>query len=231
METWTVATDYLLGAVALAGSFGLARRAFRNRSIGLLLWAAGFASVGAAAFLGGAWHARAARLDPAEANALWNATLLAAALAGFFFVSGAAFASVRRRAAIGITAIAASKLAIFAAKAPGTDSFTPVILDSALTLVALVALQAVAFARNRAPSAQWVFAGVALSAAGAAVESIRPDLAPLGPDAVYHLIQIAGLVLFYRAGLLFEADARALPVPSHGPVLAHSRPIDPKTSE
>ena len=230
MEKWTVATDYLLGAVALAGSFGLARGASPGHTA-RRLWAAGFASVGAAAVLGGAWHARAARLDAPDSDALWNATLVAAALAGFFFVSGVAFASLARRPALGIAAIAAAKLGVFAVKAPGSDSFTPVIVDSALTLVGLAALQAVAFAKNRAPSARWVFAGVAVSAVGASVEAMRPDFSALGPDAIYHLVLIAGLVLFYRAGLLFEAGDRALPLPSNGPVLAAFRPIDPKTSE
>jgi uncharacterized protein DUF6962 len=67
-----------------------------------------------------------------------------------------------------------------------------------------VALQAIAFARKRGPSAPWVFAGVAASAAGAAIEAIRPDVPALGPDAIYHLIQIGGMVLFYRAGLLLD---------------------------
>jgi hypothetical protein len=176
----------------------------RTRRLSLRFWAAGFAAVGAAALLGGTWHGFSARLALPSATLLWKATLAAAGLAGFFLIAGAAFASVSRRAARWVAAIAAVKLGAFLLWAVASDAFDSVIVDSGLTLAAILTLQLIAFARRGAASAPWIFAGLAVSTAAAAIEAIRPALpAPLGPDAVYHLVQTAGLFLFYRGGLLF----------------------------
>jgi Family of unknown function (DUF6962) len=214
-ETLIAATDYLLGASALGGAIGLFRRPPSGGNPARRLWAAGFTAIGAAAFLGGAWHARAAHLAPASADALWKWTLLAAGVGGFFFVAGAAFASLAHRPAVWTTAAAVAKLAAFALWAVGTDTFAPVVLDSALTLAALVLLQSYAFLRRRTSSAPWALGGCAVSALGAGVEALRPEFPlPLGPDAVYHLIQIVGLYLLYRAGRLFPS----------GPLFAKAQP-------
>lgn len=80
------------------------------------------------------------------------------------------------------------------------------IVDSAVTMGTILVLQGLAFATFRARSALRVIAGVVVSAAAAAVEAVRPRVlaGSLGPDAVYHLVEIAGLFLFYRGALLFE---------------------------
>jgi uncharacterized protein DUF6962 len=221
-ETLIAATDYLLGASALGGAIGLFRRTSSGTNPARRFWAAGFAAIGAAAFLGGAWHAYSARVAPAAADMLWKWTLLAAGVGGFSLVAGAAFASLAHRPAVWITWAAVARLAAFALWAARTDTFAPVVLDSALTLASLILLQSYAFVRRRAPSAPWSLGGCAVSAVGAGVEAFRPEFpAPLGPDATYHLIQIAGLYLLYRAGRLFPS----------GPLLAQSRPIDSKLSE
>lgn len=221
-ETLIAATDYLLGASALGGAIDLFRRTSSGGNPARRFWAAGFAAIAAAAFLGGAWHAHAARIAPAAADLLWKGTLLAAGVGGFFLVAGAAFASLAHRPAVWTTSAAVAKLAAFALWAAGTDTFTPVVLDSALTLAALILLQSYAFVRRRAPSAPWSLGGCAVSALSAGVEALRPEFPPpFGPDAVYHLIQIAGLYLLYRAGRLFPS----------GPLFAQRRPIDSKLSE
>ncbi|HEU5251329.1 MAG TPA: hypothetical protein VFW15_15190 [Thermoanaerobaculia bacterium] len=77
-------------------------------------------------------------------------------------------------------------------------------MDTAVTLLAVLALQAFALASWRAASSSWILAGGGVSAAAAAVEALRPELpAPFGPDVVYHLIQLAGVFLFYRGALSF----------------------------
>ena len=204
IEGLTAATDYVLGAAAFAGAWGLVRKRSRGRHLCVRLWAAGFAALGTAAVLGGAWHARAPRVAPSGPDVLWKATLVAAGLAGFLLIAGAAFASVSPGAARWIAGGATVKLVLFAGWAITSDAFDPVILDSVVNLAALVTLQSLALARRRARSAPWILAGAALSAAGAAIEAFRPALPPpLGPDAAYHVVQLAGLFLFYRGGLLF----------------------------
>jgi Family of unknown function (DUF6962) len=197
---------------AVAGTILLARAAGRRPSV--LLWAGGFAAVGAAAILGGTWHAFSPMLATPWADLLWKATIAAAGLAGCLLIAGAAFASVPRRKATRVAGFAVIKLAVFLGWALPGDAFDPVVFDSAATLAAILVLQIFSFATRRARSAPWVLGGVGVSLAAAAVEAFRPKLLPdpLGPDAVYHLVEIAGLVLFYRGGRLFDdVDVAAQP--------------------
>ena len=140
-----------------------------------------------------------------SADRLWKATLAAAGLAGFLLIAGAAFASLPRRPAAWVVGAAAVKLAAFLAIALPGDAFDPVVVDSAATLGTILVLQGLAFAARRVRSALWVIAGLAVSAAAAAVEAYRPVFpAPFGPDAAYHIIEIVGLFFLYRGGRLFE---------------------------
>ena len=60
----TLATDYALGPTALGGAILLARKRRGPGSLPSRLWAAGFACVAAAAFLGGTWHGFSPQLPP-----------------------------------------------------------------------------------------------------------------------------------------------------------------------
>jgi hypothetical protein len=208
----TAATDYLLAAVAVFGALRLDRAAKRTGQLSIRFWAGGFAAIAAAALLGGSWHGFFRYLTADAAALLWKTTLAAAGVADFLLITGAAFASVSRGAVKWIIAAGACKLAIFLLWALPSDAFAPVVADTALTLIAICALQWFAGARRRAASAPWILAGVAVSVAAAAIEAVRPSLLPpFGPDAAYHLVQLGGLLLFLRGGMLFS-DVGTVPV-------------------
>jgi hypothetical protein len=205
-EPITLATDYALGLTALAGAILLARKRRGPGSLPLRLWAAGFASVGAAAFLGGTWHGFAPQLSASASAALWKATLAGTGLAAFFLVAGAAFGSLGRRAAAWVTAAAALKLGLFLVWAASHDEYDGVVIDTAVAMGAILLLQLVDWARRRAASAPWIAGGILLSLAAAAVEALglSPG-APFSHDDLYHVIEIGALLLLYRGGLLLEA--------------------------
>jgi hypothetical protein len=199
----TLATDYALGLTALAGAALLLRKRRGPGSLPARLWAAGFASVGAAAFLGGTWHGFSPRLSSTASAVLWKATLAGTGLAAFFLLAGVAFGSLGRRAAAWVTAAAAAKLVVFLRWAAFHDEYDGVVIDTAAAMGAILLVQLVAWARRRAASAPWIAAGILLSLAAAAVEAL--GLSPGGPvshDDVYHSIEIGALVLLYRGGLL-----------------------------
>ena len=206
----TLATDYALGLTALTGAILLARKRRGPGSLPARLWAAGFASVGAAAILGGTWHGFAPELSAVASAALWKATLAGTGLAAFFLLAGAAFGSVGRRPASWITAAAAGKLGVFLLWAASHDEYDGVVVDTALAMAAILLLQLVAWLRRRALSAPGIAGGILLSLAAAAVEAL--GLAPGRPfshDDLYHLIQIGALLLLYRGGLRLEAPRPA----------------------
>lgn len=201
----TLATDYALGLTALAGAILLARRRSGPGPLPTRLWAAGFACVSAAAFLGGTWHGFAPALPAVASAALWKATMAGTGLASFFLVAGAAFGSVARRPAAWLTAAAAGKLGVFLLWAAFHDEYDGVVVDTALAMAAILLLQLVAWLRRRAASAPWIAGGILVSLAAAAVEAI--GLSPGGPfshDDLYHVIEIGALLLLYRGGLRLD---------------------------
>lgn len=201
----TLATDYALGLTALAGAILLARKRSGPGSLSTRLWAAGFACVSAAAFLGGTWHGFAPALPAVASAALWKATMAGTGLASFFLVAGAAFGSVARRPAAWLTAAAAGKLGVFLLWAAFHDEYDGVVVDTALAMAAILLLQLVAWLRRRAASAPWIAGGILVSLAAAAVEAI--GLSPGGPfshDDLYHVIEIGALLLLYRGGLRLD---------------------------
>lgn len=170
-EPLTLASDWLLGAVAA----WLALRAFRIAR----LWALGFLAASIAAFLGGTWHGLA------QSEALWKATLLAAGLASFGMLAGAAIQNTSGTARSALLVVAGLKLLALAAWAASRDEFVAVVIDSGLSLAILAALYLWRFNG-------WMLAGVAASLAGGAVQ------AAFRQNDLYHLIEIAALLLFYR---------------------------------
>jgi hypothetical protein len=203
-EPITLATDYVLGAAALVGAILLARHT-RGRGPAIGLWAAGFLSLSAGAFLGGTWHGFSPRLPEAIGEVLWKGTLACAGAASFFLLAGAAFASLEPRKARRLVAIGALKLAAFLFWAVTHDGFEGVIADSGLAMIGILALQTAAWRRRRDPAAPWVVSGILLSAAGAAIEAagVTPGRL-LTHDDLYHVIQTGSLYLLYRGGRRFD---------------------------
>lgn len=217
----TLATDYVLGAAALIGALLLARHSRGPDRPATRLWAAAFLSLSAGAFLGGTWHGFSPRLPDAIGAVLWKATLVAAGAASFFFLAGAAFASLGRREARWLARIGALKLAGFLVWASAHDGFEGVIVDSGVSMAAILVLQATAWRRRRDPAAPWVVSGILLSAAAAVIEALRVTVGQvLSHDDLYHVVQTGSLYMLYRGGRLFRDVAGPRP----------EAPI-PKTSE
>jgi len=84
--------------------------------------------------------------------------------------------------------------------------FRWIVLDSAVTLLVIAAIEGAAWiARGAAgaPDAPWILGGVALSVLGGLVQQAR--VAPhrhLNHNDLYHAAQAAAIYLFYRGALL-----------------------------
>ena len=86
-EPVTLITDYLLGAAGAIFAYLLLVSGPPGRPT--LLWALGFASGAAAAFIGGTFHGFALYMSEGFRRSLWNVTLLSIGASAAFMIAGA----------------------------------------------------------------------------------------------------------------------------------------------
>jgi hypothetical protein len=207
-EPMTVLTDYGLAAVSAALAARLWMRAEGQAARGW--WAASFAAVALAAAAGGSWHGWAPRMARPSAEALWLATYVLVGLGNALILAGAVHAAARGSPGRALMAVVALRFVVWLAFMARQPDFRYVVHDYAGTLAGLL-LFAAWLAWRRRPGAAWIAAGVGVSLAGAAVQRARlaPDPA-FNHNDLFHVVQAAGLYLFYRGGRVL-ADAQRQP--------------------
>jgi hypothetical protein len=189
-EPMTVVTDYLLGGIAA----WLALLLFRSAPISRRLWAVAFAALSAAAFLGGTWHGFL------QSNLLWKATTLSAGVASFGMVAGSSYAVFSGQLRAFILTAALAKLVVYSAWMLSHDAFLYVVIDTGIAFIVVAALH---LWKWNGP----ILAGVAVSIAGAMVQASGFTLHEhFNHNDLYHVIQIAALVLLYRGAKRLQSS-------------------------
>jgi hypothetical protein len=192
-EPMTTATDYLLAGVAAWLSVLLFSSAQRS----VKLWGLAFAALAMAALLGGTWHGFL------KSDALWKATLLAAGGASFGMVAGSAVATLSGRARELLIGLASAKLLAYCLWMLRHDEFIYVVIDTGIALAVVMALH---LWKWNGP----LLAGVALSIVAALAQASGVALHEhFNHNDLYHVIQLAALVLLYR-GAWCLTDSGAL---------------------
>jgi hypothetical protein len=189
-EPMTVLTDYLLGGVSAYAALALVRNPQTSRR----LWALAFAALAAAAFLGGTWHGFL------HSDLLWKATTLSAGVASFGMVAGSSYAAFQGATRNAILTVALAKLMVYSAWMLGHDAFIYVVID---TGIAFLIVAAIHLWKWNGP----ILAGVAVSIAGAAVQASGFRLHEhFNHNDLYHVIQIAALLLLYRGAKRLQSS-------------------------
>jgi hypothetical protein len=202
-EPATLLTDGLLGALAAWLGWRLLHRPVTihpaarwwGRMLGLTATSAG---------IGGVYHGFAPNFPAAVGSAwwlagLWNINLLSAAMALSLLNEIVPVEKQRPwRALIGI------KLAGFAGAVAIRPDFVVVIMDYGLAMIAWAA----AAKWLRRPWRGWMLSAIALSVVAALVQQMHwAPAAAFNHNDLYHVIQAAALILFYRAGENFAGPA------------------------
>lgn len=186
-EPTTVITDYALGLV----SAWVALRLLGNREIPQRLWGVAFAALAAGAFLGGTWHGFA------RSDLLWKAAVLSVGVASFGMVAGSARATMASKA---LPVLAAIKLAAYLGWMLLHDEFGYVVLDTGIALLVVAALH---LWKWNGP----ILAGVGLSVIAGLVQASGFTLhRHFNHNDLYHLIQIAGVVLLYHGAKRLQSS-------------------------
>src|SRR5688572_14369163 len=189
-EPVTMLTDYALGAV----SAWLGMRLFKFSKY----WAGAFLALALGAFLGGTWHGFV------QNDLLWKATVLSVGVASFGMLAGSAIATVSGIARNLVLTIAVAKLLVYSAWMLRRDDFIFVVLDTGIAFAAVAILHLWRFSG-------WILAGVAVSVAAALVQASGFALhRHFNHNDLYHVIQIAAMVLLYRgARSLADCERRS----------------------
>jgi hypothetical protein len=195
-EPMTVATDYLLAAVAA----GLGARLLRQEQRSARVWGLAFLATAAAGVVGGSWHGFQPRLTPAASTALWLVTYAAIGVANLLMLAGAFTVFVPPRLRPLLNALLVLRFLLYFALLASRQQFRYVVYDYGLTLAVLLACGMAAVVTRR-PSGPWLLAAVALSFAGALVQRSGIRLHEhFNHNDLFHVVQTVALWLFYRAG-------------------------------
>jgi hypothetical protein len=183
-EPMTLLTDYVLAGVTAWLCFLLFKHSEIQKS--RKFWALAFAALALGAFLGGTWHGFV------QSDLLWKATVLAVGVASFAMLAGSACAVLTGRWRSFVLAFAVVKLIMYSGWMLVHDEFIFVVVDTAVAFAAVALLHLWRFNG-------WILAGVAVSVAAALVQASGFALhRHFNHNDLYHVIQIAAMVLFYR---------------------------------
>ena len=194
----TVLTDY--GLAAVAGALGARLWARSEGHACRRLWAWCFLSVGLAAAAGGTWHGWAPRMARPAADALWLVTYAFVGLGNVLILVGAVHAAARGSPRRALVAVLVLRFVVWLAFMARQPDLRYVVHDYAGMLAGLLFFAAWLARRGR-PGAGWIAAGVAVSLIGAVVQRVRLAPSPaFNHNDLFHIVQAAGLYLYYRAG-------------------------------
>ena len=200
-EPVTVLTDVLLAIVAfvLTARLGLTAAAEGLKASGAL--AGGFFATSLAAAIGAVAHGVDPRVDPGLRQRMWRGALYMTAFISVGTVMPVAFFAARGIARTAIIGFALVKLLWYTVAVARRPEFRVAAADSGVAMAILLAGAVYAGVRWGEPGAPWLIGGVLVSLGGGVVQARRVSVhRHFNHNDLYHMIQIAALLLFYRAG-------------------------------
>ena len=208
-EPVTLLTDYALAAVT--GYLAWKLYQAHERQVSRRCWAAGFGALALAALVGGTHHGFAHDFGPVLRVATWKLTVYCIGLFGLAMLAGSILAVCGGAVRHALLAVAGLKFMAYAVVMFDRDAFEFVVADTGGAMVGLLLLHGWKAATRNDTASRWVLFAVALSALAAAVQYGRVALhAHFNHNDLYHVVQIAAMVTFYKAGKLMR-DANFSP--------------------
>jgi hypothetical protein len=197
-EPMTMATDFLLAAVAATLSALLAARGEGAREIA---WASAFALTAAAALVGGLFHGYRTRLGERRAEATWRATLLLSAGAGFLLLVAAALDAANPSVRRALLLVSVLKLAFACVGLWRTGAFAVVVYDAGASLLLILLLSCWEVATGAGAGAGWTAAGAMLALGGGLAQRRERRVGWFNHNDIFHFTQAGACYLLYRGAL------------------------------
>lgn len=194
-EPATTLTDAILAAQTFTYAARLAKSPARGRRTHQM-WSLAFVAAGVAALTGGIVHALYIERTPRLRAALWKIVGLATSLASAAMLIAAAYAALRKPLRTWLLAFAAAKFVVSSIATWRLGDFLYIIIDYAVSMVILLALQVRDWKRSAA--APWLASGVIVSFLAAGIQQSGLTLhRHFNFNDLYHVVQMAGFHLLY----------------------------------
>ncbi len=204
-EPTTMVTDYILAGMGFFFGRKLFLRGQEINQQAIRLWAVAFYAMAVGALAGGTWHGFTNYLGDLGQTITWKLSVYAIGVASVCLASAAIhahFTGPLRRVLMILVVI---KFLVYAVWMLNHDDFEYVINDYAPTMLFVFLLECWGLITRRAASAPWIIAGIGVSFVGAAIQQNEIALHPsFNHNDLYHVIQMVGLYLLYRGGLLLR---------------------------
>ncbi len=202
----TALTDYALALVTAAlGAMLIVRAAGAPRR----LWGWAFIALAAAGILGGTYHGFEHEIDATTLGWLWLANEWTIGLFGLGAVAAstlAAFAGAARRGLLALTGIV---FLAFAAWTWGHDLFRYVLAYNVWAMAFVLAVHLTRLRRHAATP--WIVSGIAASALAAAAQASGIAIGPFDHNVIFHLIQLAAMLLLFGGARRLGAAPSTMP--------------------
>jgi hypothetical protein len=210
-EPTTMLTDLTITVVACLLARKLVFDDRHNRYRSRFLWGIGFLFIGLGALLGAISHGFAAYLGNAADTAIWKGTVYAIGFSMVFALGGTLDgaplpAGVRRFFwLLNIVAFV-----VYAIWMISHDDFLYVIYHYVPAMLLIASVQVRALLGKERHGAAWILAGVVVTLFGAVVQQSGFSLhTHFNHNDLFHLIQVVGLLLFYRGISRLRGPERA----------------------
>lgn len=196
-EPTTTLTDL---ALAVVGGWFAVSLVVEPHPAAAHAWAEGFGCAALGGVFGAMVHGLADYLSPRTHRVLWHAALIFTGAAAIMFAvaagQGAAPSQEDLIMRAGLIALAFYVVAVIA-----RPTFATAAAVSFLAL-AVVLVAGVAISRTSTSAAAWIIAGVGVTGLGFGLQQARVSLhRHLNNNDLYHLLQLAAFVCFYRAAV------------------------------
>jgi tellurite resistance protein TehA-like permease len=204
-EPATMLTDYGLGILSALFSRRLWKAGQVSTNTSISTWAVGMGALAVASFAGGTVHGFSMVLAEFVLQGLWKATAYAIGLASCCFLAGTMIASVPKPRRQWLILVSLVQFVGYAVWMATHDEFRYVIYNYGVTLSVILFAQIYQKVVRNAPSAGWIVAGILVSFLGALVQQSGLTLHPsFNHNDLYHVVQMAGMVLLYRGASLLQ---------------------------
>jgi hypothetical protein len=200
----TVATDAFLALVCVV----LGGRLIRARPGPFLrLVGTGFFVLAAAALLGASVHGFGPQLSLPAKAVLWRLIYLGIGLTNLLLLAGMVLPLIGPTLRRVVWLALGLRFAVVLVMAWGRD-FGFALVDVAVTLLLLLGIGLFFTLARRRPFGPWLLAGALASLLGAVVQAFRIGFHPsFNHNDLFHVIQVAGMLFFYRAALRLPVAA------------------------